>query len=263
MSINPSSIPGVTLTPGNTVLKKQFFLTAGETDVHGAMPLRLMAMRAIETATDHSNILGIGYADLLPLGIGWVLARMTIDVERYPAINETYSVSTWIESTNKFFSTRNHLVTDSRGNICARIISIWAAIDIKSRSRADLSVLDPKLFVSEPKKIEIRKLPVPPLTESLNPRSKTITFQYTDTDFNGHVNAVSYIMAAINLHDIPFYRKNRVRRLDITYEHECHAGLPVEIYHASLPGSPDEEIVELHDAEGNRMAALRIRHISA
>ena len=81
-------------------------LTAGESDAEGRMPLTLLTERLIENATEHANALGIGYADLLPLGIGWVLSRVSVEMTSWPAINEAYTVTTWIESYNRRFSER-------------------------------------------------------------------------------------------------------------------------------------------------------------
>ena len=46
-------------------LSHKYFLTAGESDAEGRMPLTLVAERIIEVATEHANSLGIGYATLI------------------------------------------------------------------------------------------------------------------------------------------------------------------------------------------------------
>ena len=93
------------LSKDKSILTNTWFLTAGETDARSLMPITLMAARAIETATEHANALGIGYTELAEHRLGWVLARLSIEVLRYPGINETYSMSTWIEGYNRFSAT--------------------------------------------------------------------------------------------------------------------------------------------------------------
>ena len=51
-----------------------YFLTAGECDATGHMPVQLLVSRVIEVATEHANSLNIGYANLQPRGIAWVLS---------------------------------------------------------------------------------------------------------------------------------------------------------------------------------------------
>ena len=89
------------------VFSKDYFLTAGESNAEGRMPLTLVAERVIEVATEHANSLGIGYANLIKSNIGWVLSRMSIEMVRYPVINDSYTMETWIESYNRMFSNRN------------------------------------------------------------------------------------------------------------------------------------------------------------
>ena len=84
-----------------------YLLTAGESDPRGLMPLTLVVERVIETATEHANSLNIGFADLSRKNIGWVLSRLAVEMTRYPAINERYSLTTWIESYNRHFSERS------------------------------------------------------------------------------------------------------------------------------------------------------------
>ena len=66
----------------------KFFLTAGECDAEGRMPLTRVAERIIEVATEHANALGIGYAALIKKNLGWVLSRLSIEMKRFPGINE-------------------------------------------------------------------------------------------------------------------------------------------------------------------------------
>lgn len=258
MNITVENIPGATIAPGNELFIKRFFLTAGETDAHGLMPLRLMAMRAIETATDHSNLLGIGYADLALHGIGWVLARMTIDVKDTVAINQPYEVATWIESSNRFFSTRAHQICAPGGRIVADLRTVWAAIDTTSRSRASLEVLDQSRFIPCSRKVDIKRMPAPSLHSDCGTSVKEHRFEYSDIDFNRHVNAVSYIVAAVNLHDLDFYDRHRIKRLDISYDHECYFGENVSIISAKEPGLENSEIIELRRSDNLRLATLRL-----
>ena len=69
------------------IYSKVYFLTAGECDAEGRMPLTLLTSRIIESATCHANSLGIGYADLIKLDLAWVLSRVSIEIDDLPGIN--------------------------------------------------------------------------------------------------------------------------------------------------------------------------------
>ena len=45
----------------------RYFLTAGECNAQKEMSISLLTQRVIEVATEHANILGVGYADLVSL----------------------------------------------------------------------------------------------------------------------------------------------------------------------------------------------------
>ena len=92
-----------------------YYLTAGEAGAQSSMPLTLLVQRVIEVATEHANALGIGYATLSVHGIAWVLSKISIEMQRYPDINEDYCLTTWIESYNRRFCDRCFAVTGAPG----------------------------------------------------------------------------------------------------------------------------------------------------
>lgn len=207
------------------IFKASFFLTAGECNARSEMPLTLITERIIEVATRHANSLGIGYANLHPLGIGWVLSRLGVYFERFPGINESYSIETWIESWNRLFSERCFRFTDGNGQTIGWGRTVWATINFKTRRIADLSRLatnDMTAPDTECGMPRMRKhLPVVPS------RSKSIVFGFSDLDFNRHVNSVRYIEHILNLWSLAHYDRYRVERFDIAYHHECLSGQEV------------------------------------
>lgn len=197
-----------------------YFLTAGECNAEGLMPVTLMAERVIEVATEHANILNIGYARLKEYGIAWVLSRLSIEMTRWPGINETYSLTTYIEGFNRLYSDRCFTVTDGNGNEIGHVRSVWVAIDVATRMPADLTVLDPASLILPGAACPIaRQRKMPPVAEP------TLTgdyqFRYCDLDFNGHVNSVRYIEHLLNLWGPAHYGAFPVRRFEIAYLHEC------------------------------------------
>ena len=54
--------------------------------------------------------------------------------------------------------------------------------------------------------------------------AKTVTMNYHDIDVNGHVNSVKYIEHVLDLFGLDWYRSHRVKRFDIAYVAESHAG---------------------------------------
>ena len=208
------------------ILTNRFFLTAGETDARGEMPVTLIAERLIEVATNHANLLGIGYASLAPKGVGWVLTRMAYRMERLPKINESYEVTTWIESWNRMFSQRCFKFSDSNGNTIGWARTIWVIIDIDTRRPADL-----RLYGSEDMINHDMVCPLPKM-ENHKPIEvncvEEYTFRYSDLDFNRHVNSVRYIEHILNLWEPRHYDRFCVDGFEIAYRHECLGGQTVQ-----------------------------------
>ena len=119
----------------------RYFLTAGKCDASQHMPLSLIARHVIEVATEHANAWGAGYANLIAHNEAWVLSRLTIEMIRYPGINEGYELTTWVEGFNRHYSERNVEIKDGNGEIIGYVRSIWFSINITTRQPADLSRL--------------------------------------------------------------------------------------------------------------------------
>lgn len=205
-----------------------YFLTAGECDAQGRIPLTLMMTRLIETATDDANRLGIGYSRLIEYRLGWVLSRVAIEIDERPAINTAYTVTTWIKSLNRLYSERCFEFCLSDGTVFARATSIWVAIDLEKRTPGDLSFIDAEPLILKTKTSDV-KLPARPSALAAVTHERSYTFQYCDLDFYRHVNTVRYVEVVLNQWPLEQYDKNAIGRFEITFNHECHFGDRVEI----------------------------------
>ncbi len=206
-----------------------YLLTAGESDPRGLMPLTLVVERVIETATEHANSLNIGFADLSRKNIGWVLSRLAVEMTRYPAINERYSLTTWIESYNRHFSERSFVMTsDTTGEVLGYIRSVWVAIDMTKRAVADISQFEQEAFPISDRPCPIDRIARPP---KLSPEAvvEPYTFKYCDLDLNRHVNTVRYIALILNHWSLSHFDTHTIVRFDICFHHECFFDERVEL----------------------------------
>lgn len=231
------------------------FLTAGETNAQGEMPLWLIVQNLINIATLHANALGVGYADLKPLGVGWVLTHVSIEMSRYPAINERYRMSTWIESYNRLYSDRCFVLTDGDGNEIGHMRTNWVAMDMEKRTAADLSILPTERFVVYDRKCPVmrarKQMPLGNDAEECD-----YTFKYSDTDFNRHVNTVMYIRQILNQWDMEKYDNNRIDRFDISFHAECRYDDTVKIRH--IDQSDTLSACEIVNPAGHRAVVCSI-----
>ncbi len=210
------------------IYTQSYFLTAGECNAEGWMPLPLIISRIIEVATNHANSLGIGYARLIEMDLAWVLSRVSIEIDTLPGINDTYVLNTWIESTNRLFSERCFTLTSPDGKVYASARTTWAAICISTRQAANPAVLGDVMFPADPPVCSVTPAKrTPALPEGAECRD--YTFRYCDIDFNRHVNTVRYVELILNIWSLDRYDSFKIKRFDVAFHHECHFGETVSV----------------------------------
>lgn len=218
-----------------------YTLLAGATDYTGHLPLAKLIADIIETATEHANALHIGYADLLPRGIGWVLSRITLHMDRWPGINSRYTLTTYVEAMTRLYSVRCMDITDGDGNQIGSVRTVWVCIDFATRTAANLTPLHldglvhPTLRCALPRAPKLR-----PVTADMANLSATKRFEYCDLDFNGHVNSTRYVEPIVDLWGPEHYADLAVADFDIAYLHECRYGDTVTVAALTEPAEPSE-----------------------
>jgi acyl-ACP thioesterase len=232
----------------------RYSLTAGECNPQAVMPVTLLASRIIEVATFHANHLGVGYARLREHSMAWVLSRLSIEMRRWPSVNEEYEIRTWIEDFNRHYSERNFEVTSVDGEVLGFVRSIWMAIDVTGRRSGDISMLESLREVVSDRPCPIEKMPRLAAIGD-DAQVNDYTFRYCDCDFNRHVNTVRYMELLLNQWDMNFYDAHEVARYDIAFMRESHFGQQVQIA-ISQPaeGTFNAEISQ----EGNALTKARI-----
>lgn len=240
------------------IYKHDYFLTAGECTPQREMPLQLLVSRLIEVATEHANIWGVGYANLIEANQAWVLSRVTIEMINFPRVNEAYTIQTWVEGYNRYYSQRNFEFLDSKGNVLGYARTIWLVIDLTAREMMDISNLGyiiSNVYDKEcPIEHQSRLRPID------NARVCKHTFQYAETDINRHVNSVRYVELLLNQWDIEHYEKYRVKRFEIAYMKECHGGVTYDVA-VNEDEVKDAKIEINHEVDGKLEVNCRARFV--
>lgn len=224
-------------TSHSLYFSQTFFLSAGETNAEQEISLPLLTSKIIDIATAHANSLGIGNPSMEALGCGWVLSRIAIEMERYPRVNETYTLTTWIESWNRHFSVRDFRISDAHGNALGHACSVWMVLNTRTRENAGLSHLSlaPEMISGEtcPIAKPARHAQVlhygsleEPQRGSLRATAPDFiyTFQYSDLDYYRHVNTVRYVSMLLNRFSLAEMDETQVSRLEMAFMHESRYG---------------------------------------
>ena len=242
------------------IYRRERFLTADRCTPQNEMPLQSLVRELIELATLHANNLGVGYDRMHELGLAWVLSRLSVEMERWPQVNTSYTIETWVQNHNRRFSERDFRITDADGCTLGYARSIWMAIDEKTRAGGDLSQLTPLVEVANP--IEIPMAPMSRMSAKLpdGVPADDYTFTFTDCDNNRHVTTARYVELMLNTRSMDFYDRNRVARFDIAFHHENRYGETVAVRHLAEGDALDVALTNLADGSA---VSVRTRTVFA
>lgn len=209
-----------------------FFLSAGETNAEGELSLPLLTSKIIDISTAHANALGIGNPSMAEMGCGWVLSRLAVEMFRYPKVNETYRLTTWIESFNRHFSERIVEVSTVDDKPLGYARAIWMVLDYNTRASVGLGHLHIDSDTPQPGICPVARqgkhitvLPaeatdIPAGAVRANAEPFNYRFRYCDLDFYRHVNTVRYIELMLNRIPLERYDREQVRRMELAFMRE-------------------------------------------
>lgn len=193
-----------------------------ESDAQQQLPLTMFVSQMIDLATDHANLLGIGFLNLESRGIGWILSRLSVEMSRWPKTGEKYILSTWIESYNAHFSERCFSVEDENGKILGYGRTIWVIIELEThKSVGTAGTVMPEEMIAG------LHCPIPKFMrhKTFQPEKEVeYIFKYTDLDFYRHVNTVRYIQILLNQFTLEDFDTHLLSRFDIAFAHESKYG---------------------------------------
>jgi acyl-ACP thioesterase len=169
---------------------------------------------------------------LMTIQRSWVLSRLAIEMDEMPKQYTKFNVETWVESAMRYFTSRNFAVVGSDGHVYGYGRSIWAMIDTESRQPTDIYAIDNgaiEQWIVKDKECPIDKGGRVKMTDEAK-LVRTIDTYYNDVDINGHINSVKYIEHVLDLWDMDWYRTHQVKRFEIAYVAEAHAGDRLSFY---------------------------------
>ena len=224
-----------------TLYSQDFFVSANESNPEGELAVNILVSDIIVIATAHANSLGIGNPSMEHLNAGWVLSRLTVEMDHYPKVNQHYRISTWVEAWNRHFSTRDFEILDEEGNAIGYARSVWMVLNTITHENFGLSHLSlPADMVSDKicpisrqeKHLDIHREDIRKEIHSgitANLPTYDYTFKYNDIDFYRHVNTVRYITLLLNSYTLSDFDRAFISRLELSFLHEGNFGETVEI----------------------------------
>lgn len=202
-----------------TKLWVDFAVRAYEVDVYNRSSMVTIANYLQEAAGQHADHLDIGVRDLLKHDWTWVLTRMKIDMQQYPAQQEVVKVLTYPVGFDKYFVYRNFILYNAQGEEIGRAQSTWAVMDIKARKMIGVPEMILRITLPEDEpfvdrlKGRVTKVSNPSYEESFKVR-------WFDLDTNNHTNNAYYLQWVIESLPADVLQEKQLASIDIMYRME-------------------------------------------
>ena len=211
-----------------------------------------------EAAISHAENLGVGREAMARTNQGWILSRMSVVVNRRPQFGETMTVRTWPRGWEKLFALRDYDLRDSHDQPAVQARSCWIIIDREKRRP-----LRPQSIMDDLPQNEGQNALSAAIGLEICPSLQKIAERqalYSDVDYNGHVNNVSYIRWIQDILDPALLEQSGRMQLDINYLNEVLPGEVVDLWSAEIAadaGAGNAFAFEGKKAESENPAAFR------
>ena len=184
-----------------------------------------------QAATDHAEILGVGFDALLEKGLLWVVTQVKYQVMGDIREGDALTVTTWPLPHNRLGFERDYRVCSKTGEVLIKGVSNWALMDADTRRLAMPFAVYPgtdfcmdRNFEDRPKRLRDFEAEGPGCT--LVPDESYI-------DRNGHVNNTRYAdLAAAALGGFA----GRIDTFQMDYLHEVMHGEAVTLHFTPIDG---------------------------
>ena len=233
-------------------------------DFSGRLFMGHLGNHMLNAADFHSSDRGFGMQYLLGINRSWVLSRLAIEMIEMPPMYTKFNVETWVESAMRYFTSRNFAVIAAEPLAPPKISgygrSIWAMIDTETRQPTDLFSIDNGAinnWIVADKECPIDKGGRVRISDSAQ-LVRTIDTHYNDVDINGHVNSVKYIEHVLDLWPLEWYKEHAVKRFEIAYVAEAHAGDQLSFYLESVDDSGSSFNVRIVRTDGTECCRSKV-----
>ena len=190
-----------------------------EVDVQKKLRLYNLENYLLEVAGAMADQLGFGIQALHPIGLTWILTRLSVEMYELPTYCQKVRFETWLESNVHMLSTRNYRIY-SGDKLIGQCKSVWAVLDMEKREI--VNCFDNPIFEGsvDGEVIDLPRVRMTTIPEPTGCVPHKVV--YSDIDYNGHCNSCRYLQAMTDAY-LPDYYGKKVR-LDINYSKEAMPG---------------------------------------
>ena len=202
--------------------EESFRIRCSEADERGEATLPALLDLFQEAAWNHARSYHLSVPELREDGIMWVLFRLHVEIDRYPAWGEAVVVQTWPSGIHGLRFHRDFLYRDAGGSIIGRGTTAFMMLDMASRRPTRLTDERVGFPVTPERAIDDAFPRLPEATA--HDRIAEFRVRRDDVDMNRHVNTTSYVRWCLESVPEELWRTRVPAGLEIHYREECFLG---------------------------------------
>ena len=205
-----------------SLVEKSYTVNVYDLDINVSPTMMLICNYLQDIGINHGMQItkdaGINNADIV-----FVLTRLHVKMDRFPAWHETVKVESWLSPIKDKYVIRNFEIYDNSGNMIGKGINSAVSFSMKERAGITLD-----LDVNRVQTLD-RKEPLPhnfvkiPQIEKCD-YENSINVRYFDCDLYRHVNNVKYIQWCAETLPADFLKRHVLHEIDINFRAEGNIG---------------------------------------
>lgn len=220
-----------------------------------------------ETALNHVKSAGLlddGFGstpEMYKKNLIWVVTKMEVLVNRYPAWGDVVQVDTWVCGSGKNGMRRDWLVRDCKtGETLTRASSLWVMMNKNTRKLSKMpeevrEEIEPYFLNSAPV-VEEDNQRLPKLNDDTADFIRSgLTPRWSDLDVNQHVNNVKYIGWILESAPPEILESHEISALTLEYRRECSKDSVLQSLTA-IPGNQDSDLKSCGEVECQHLLRL-------
>jgi len=179
-----------------------------------------------ESAWNHAEHLNLGFSHLSPKGLAWVLARLSLKVEKFPRWHTRVKLETWPSGLDRLLAHRDFRISSSEGLLAVGSTS-WLVIDVENRRpQRTSSYFEFEQWEAERVFSQFTGK-IPQLQHSSAESARKVYFSHLDV--NGHVNNVRYLEYVIDSFPLDFITEHDLALLEMNFLAEALYGDSIRV----------------------------------
>jgi medium-chain acyl-[acyl-carrier-protein] hydrolase len=242
------------------LFSKEFSVSSYDLNPKGQARLTTIANFCQELAYHHASKLGFGYDDMKARKTTWVLSRMRIRMENYPAWDDRITMETWPSGVDKLFALRDFRIRNEEGAVIGVASTAWLILNIDThRLIRPKEALEHFKMIVHPEQVftlALDKIDVSGEIGLLNQHSVV----FSDLDIVGHVNNVKYMEWCIDAVTTGSDPEREIREFEINFNHEALIGDEIEIRGHDLSGE-DTRFLASRKSDGKEIIRARMLRV--